>query len=110
MISLKTIGQKIKDFREDADMTQEELAKKTHRSLRAIKYYEKDERLTIEALTSIADALNVSLAALVLNTNDLFKLFIYSNNLNNLAHDEAKNLKSDFEKLINNLILKYKKD
>ena len=109
MINL-TIGEKIRNLREDRDMTQKELATKIHKSVRSVRYYEHDQMLTIDALESIAETFNISIFELIANTDDLFKLFFSSNfsRFKNTNHAKVNSMRKEFNHYINLLIEKYK--
>ena len=105
---MKTVGQKIKEMREDRDMTQEDLAKKIRRNVRSIQYYERDEQITLDILKDIANALDVNTLNLLTTTDDLFKLFLINYNFKHLSSDEYKILKSKFSALLDSLANEYK--
>lgn len=110
MVINLTIGEKIKNLREDSDMTQKELAAKIHKSVRSIRYYEHDQMITIDALESIADTFGISILELISSSDDLFKLFFSSNfsKFKNLNHVKSQIMKKEFNHYINLLIEKYK--
>lgn len=59
------IGKRIKFFREQAGMSQEELSKRTHVGRAAIGHYEKGIRsIPFDALCEIAEALDIPMATL----------------------------------------------
>lgn len=65
------IYQRIRDLREDRDMTQTELSKVLHITQRAYSHYENGTRdIPLDILISIADFHNVSIDYLLNRTND----------------------------------------
>lgn len=65
------IYQRIRDLREDRDMTQTELSKLLHITQRAYSHYENGTRdIPLDILISIADFHNVSIDYLLNRTND----------------------------------------
>lgn len=65
------IIKKIKDLREDNDLTQEELSKKLHISQRAYSYYETGKRdIPIPVVCDLADYYGVSVDYLLNRTKD----------------------------------------
>ena len=64
------IFQRIKDLREDADLTQTEISKKLYISQRAYSHYENGTRdIPTEVLIAIADFYNVSIDYLLGRSN-----------------------------------------
>jgi transcriptional regulator with XRE-family HTH domain len=106
---LKTIGDRIKNIREDLELSQEEFAAKIHKSVRSVKYYEQNERITLELLRTIANNLDISIFSLFTNSDDLFKLFISQANLKNLSSEKSNALKLEFNSFMEFLANKYKK-
>ncbi len=65
------IYRRIRDLREDRDMTQTELSRLLHVTQRAYSHYENGTRdIPLEILISIADFHNVSIDYLLNRTND----------------------------------------
>lgn len=65
------VYQRIRDLREDRDMTQTELSKLLHITQRAYSHYENGTRdIPLDILISIADFHNVSIDYLLNRTND----------------------------------------
>lgn len=65
------IYKRIRDLREDKDLTQTDIAKYLHISQRAYSRYENDERsIPIEVLAKLADFYNTSIDYLVDRTNE----------------------------------------
>lgn len=65
------IYKRIRDLREDKDLTQTDIAKYLHISQRAYSRYENDERsIPIEVLVKLADFHNTSIDYLVDRTNE----------------------------------------
>lgn len=65
------IYKRIRDLREDKDLTQTDIAKYLHISQRAYSRYENDERsIPIEVLVKLADFYNTSIDYLVDRTNE----------------------------------------
>lgn len=69
---MATLGQRVKELREKASLTQKELAQILgYKSIRAVQYLEADERYNnLNLIISIADYFNVSLDYLVGRTDD----------------------------------------
>lgn len=85
-----SIGQKIRQFRKESKLTQEQLAKKSNVSLMTIRRYEKDERSpNIDILKKIAETLNVDISMLA-GTKKLpiGSNFLYERNMLNLSKEE----------------------
>lgn len=103
------IGKRIKSIRENLELTQEEFATKIHKSPRSVKYYEQNERITLDLLQTIAKTLDVSIFSLFTNSEDLFKLFVSSSNLKDLSSKEQQSLRLEFNTFMEFLINKYSK-
>lgn len=84
-------GERLRELREESEMTQEQLGKLLNITKQAISNYEKGENEpTLDTLVKMADIFNVSLDYLLCRTNQRVNLHIENEILLNTLNDKYK--------------------
>lgn len=101
------IGNRIKRFREEKNLTQQELADMIFKSKSSIEKYETgSSNVTLSALLDISKALNIAPSALLDDEEDILNTII---KYYGLEDKENYNIQKDFELLMKVLTERYKK-
>lgn len=106
-VRLLNVGAKIKNLRLQLGMNQEEFGKFLHRATVTIKKYESNKGITIDLLEHICKLTNTNMAYFLCDSDDLYKIFIDTYNLNNLSPKNQQKLEIEFKVLIDFLLHKY---
>ena len=101
------IGNRIKRFREEKNLTQQELADMIFKSKSSIEKYESgSSNVTLSALLDISKALNIAPSALLDDEQDILNTIV---KYYGLEDKENYNIEKDFELLMKVLAERYKK-
>ncbi|MCT7861974.1 MAG: helix-turn-helix domain-containing protein [Lactobacillus crispatus] len=80
MIDIQAIGQRIKSYRENAKLTQDNLAQKLNVSRQSVSKWEKGGSLPdIDRLVTMSELFDISLDKLILGKDKMFKKSFWKN-------------------------------